>query len=270
MSESTPEQPEEPKRPDVARAFTASVRQSGEKRSPAGYLLTACLALVLAGAVALGVGAIVFHKRTPPKTVNAADRQRGTSAARTPGTPAGTPVPVRPGAPVPVTGPVGAGGKKTDGKTPATKQAGHGSKSSAGSSGGQVKAMAAVPTVQIVSYASGRCMDVQDGNTANGTPVQIWTCNGGAPQQRWSFQSGTIRSMGVCLTVAGPSSNGAPVQVAHCNGGSAQKFRLNSAADIVHSGTSMCLDVKDQNTADGTRLQLWQCGGTSNQKWHTG
>ncbi|MEV4603219.1 RICIN domain-containing protein [Amycolatopsis sp. NPDC049253] len=37
----------------------------------------------------------------------------------------------------------------------------------------------------LVSAGSGKCLDVEDGSTANGTKLQIWTCSGG-PGQRWS------------------------------------------------------------------------------------
>ncbi|MET0495547.1 MAG: RICIN domain-containing protein, partial [Actinoplanes sp.] len=29
-----------------------------------------------------------------------------------------------------------------------------------------------------------------------------------------------------------------------------------------------CLDVKDNNTANGAKLQLWTCTGAANQKWN--
>jgi hypothetical protein len=58
--------------------------------------------------------------------------------------------------------------------------------------------------------------------------------------------------------------------LAKCNGSSAQKFTLNSSNDLVNLNADKCVDVKDQQTANGTPLQLWSCGGTSNQKWHLG
>lgn len=33
---------------------------------------------------------------------------------------------------------------------------------------------------------SGLCLDVTGAATANGTPVELWTCNGGSNQQ-WSL-----------------------------------------------------------------------------------
>lgn len=37
----------------------------------------------------------------------------------------------------------------------------------------------------IVGVQSGLCLDVTGQQTANGTLIEIWTCNGGA-NQRWT------------------------------------------------------------------------------------
>ncbi|TDD50883.1 hypothetical protein E1286_11815 [Nonomuraea terrae] len=63
---------------------------------------------------------------------------------------------------------------------------------------------------------------------------------------------------------------GASIQRATCNGGSARRFVLNNAHDLVNQAADKCGDVKDKATGDGARLQLWSCGGTSNQKWRKG
>ena len=64
----------------------------------------------------------------------------------------------------------------------------------------------------------------------------------------------------------GSSADGTPIVLEPCNGGAAQRFNLNAAHDLT-SSTDKCVDVKDQQTADGTTLQLWTCTGTANQKW---
>jgi hypothetical protein len=65
----------------------------------------------------------------------------------------------------------------------------------------------------------------------------------------------------------GGSADGTPIQLARCNGGPAQRFTLNGASDLVNQAADKCVDVKDKGTTNGVRLQLWQCAGTSNQKW---
>jgi hypothetical protein len=76
--------------------------------------------------------------------------------------------------------------------------------------------------------ALGKCLDVNAGGTADGTKVQLWTCNGGG-NQNWVAQAdGTLRS---------PQSG-------------------------------KCLDVSGNNSADGTPVHLWTCiAGAANQRW---
>jgi len=121
------------------------------------------------------------------------------------------------------------------------------------------------PGRALVSHESGKCLRASG---VDGSPVQLWTCDGSA-QQRWTiFADGTIRSNGLCLaTAGGATANGTTIQVATCNGTAAQRFQLNAAADIVNLPADRCVDVRDHGTADGTSIQLWDCGGTDNQKW---
>jgi L-serine deaminase len=240
--------------------------------------MTAGLVVVLAGALAVGIGALALHNNAKnPKTSNAADKQvdadhPGKTASSSPPQ-AGAPVPV-PIAPPGKAGPGQPGGPA--GKaTPASKKSTQASQGStqhqtAGGSTPQRAQIyhASVQTVEIVGYASGKCIDVTKGQS--GVPIEIWNCDPVTDLKRWVFYSdGTVRSQGQCMTVAGGSGNGAPIEVTSCNGGSAQRFNLNNAHDLVNVAADKCVDVKDKQTGNGTPLQLWSCGGTSNQKWHT-
>ncbi|MFF4781920.1 ricin-type beta-trefoil lectin domain protein [Streptomyces griseorubiginosus] len=124
--------------------------------------------------------------------------------------------------------------------------------------------------VRVRGSASGRCIDVTDGSTAERTPLQIWDCSGAA-RQSWRFASdGTVRALGKCMDVDGGSrDDGAAVQLVTCNGTGAQRFRLNAAHDLVNVQADKCVDVKDVATGNGARLQLWSCNGGGNQKWST-
>src|SRR6185312_16340463 len=97
VSEPTPEKPEEPKRRDLTRAFNAIVRRPGEKKSVSGHIVTIGMAVVLAGAVAVGVGAIVFRPHAKPKPVAAADKRRSGSPSPSASPQAGGPQPPRTG-----------------------------------------------------------------------------------------------------------------------------------------------------------------------------
>ncbi|MEV0391097.1 ricin-type beta-trefoil lectin domain protein [Nonomuraea sp. NPDC050643] len=122
-------------------------------------------------------------------------------------------------------------------------------------------------TNRLVGYA-GKCIDVPGGNPADGSQLQIHTCNGTSAQD-WTFApDGTVRGMGMCMDVAwGSTADGANVQIANCSGNPAQQFVLSGAGDLVNPQANKCVDVKDWNSADGAKLQIWTCGGGSNQKW---
>jgi beta-glucanase (GH16 family) len=121
-----------------------------------------------------------------------------------------------------------------------------------------------------ITGLAGKCVDVAAANSANGTPVQLYTCNGSNAQQWTVGSDGSIRALGKCLDVTSASTaDGAPVQLYDCNGTGAQRWTVSGAHDIVNIAANKCLDVKDNNSADGTRLQIWTCSGAANQKWNT-
>ncbi|MFF9623416.1 ricin-type beta-trefoil lectin domain protein [Streptomyces griseosporeus] len=117
----------------------------------------------------------------------------------------------------------------------------------------------------------GKCVDVAGANTANGTPVQLYDCNG-TPAQQWTVASdGTLRALGKCLDVTGGgTADGTKVQLYDCNGTGAQKWVVTAAQDIVNPQANKCLNVTDGSTANSTRLQIWTCTGAANQKWTVG
>jgi hypothetical protein len=40
-------------------------------------------------------------------------------------------------------------------------------------------------TVQFVNSWSGQCIDLENGETSNGVPMQVWDCNASTNNQRW-------------------------------------------------------------------------------------
>ena len=120
-----------------------------------------------------------------------------------------------------------------------------------------------------ITGLAGKCVDVQGSGTADGTRVQLYTCNGtGAQTWTWAAD-GSVRALGKCLDVSGGSTaDGARVQLWTCNGTGAQKWTLSGANDLVNPQANKCLDVTGNNAADGTPLQLWTCTGGANQKWY--
>ncbi|MGC4997169.1 MULTISPECIES: RICIN domain-containing protein [unclassified Streptomyces] len=118
---------------------------------------------------------------------------------------------------------------------------------------------------------AGKCADVAAANSANGTPVQLYDCNGSAAQQWTVGSDGTIRALGKCLDLKdNGTADGTPLQLWDCAGGPNQKWVVSSANDIVNPQADKCLDVTGANPANGTRLQLWTCNGSAAQKWTVG
>ena len=78
---------------------------------------------------------------------------------------------------------------------------------------------------------NGKCLDVfGSGSTADGTLVDLWSCNGGA-NQVWNAVNGTLVNpqSGKCLDDPGFSTTpGTQLQIWDCNGGSNQQWTLPS------------------------------------------
>jgi chitinase len=122
------------------------------------------------------------------------------------------------------------------------------------------------PTGAITGLA-GKCADVAAANSANGTVIDLYTCNGTAAQQWQVASDGTLRSLGKCMDVAAAgTADGTAVDLYDCNGTGAQQW-THSGATLVNPASGKCLDVTGPSTADGTHLQIWTCGGGTNQQW---
>ena len=122
-------------------------------------------------------------------------------------------------------------------------------------------------TGQITGIA-GKCVDVAAAGTANGTAVQLYTCNG-TNAQRWTVAGdGTLRALGKCLDVTSAgTANGTPIQLWDCNGTGAQVWQAQSNGTLRNPASNRCLDATGNSSADGTRLQIWDCFGGANQVW---
>ncbi|MEU8972507.1 ricin-type beta-trefoil lectin domain protein [Streptomyces monashensis] len=135
-------------------------------------------------------------------------------------------------------------------------------------SAGLLTASPAQAATGAVTGLAGKCLDVAGANSADGTPVQLYDCNGTNAQQWTVGGDGTIRALGKCLDVTGDSvADGAQAQLWSCTGGANQKWTVTAAHDIVNPQANKCLDVTGNNSANGTRAQIWSCTGGANQKW---
>ncbi|MGX1476832.1 UNVERIFIED_CONTAM: hypothetical protein RKD50_005640 [Streptomyces canus] len=128
------------------------------------------------------------------------------------------------------------------------------------------------PTTIGVTGKSGLCLDAAGGGTANGTVVQIYTCNGSAGQQ-WRVEGDdkglhlrNVKSL-KCLDVAGNNSaNGTKIQLLTCSSSPAQTWEYNvrAATPLKNVGTGKCLDLPTYDSGQDSRL--WTCSGGTPQK----
>ncbi|MBD0843846.1 ThuA domain-containing protein [Streptomyces sp. TRM68416] len=124
------------------------------------------------------------------------------------------------------------------------------------------------PGVGPVVGLAGKCLDVRNGSSADGTAVQLSSCTGAAGQ-RWTVAPGsTVKALGKCLDVSGNSTaDGARVQLWSCNGGANQNWQAASDGSLRNPQSGKCLDVSGASSADGSLVHLWTCYGGANQKW---
>jgi chitinase len=118
-----------------------------------------------------------------------------------------------------------------------------------------------------VTGYQGLCLDVRAAATADGTPVQVYTCNGTSAQTWTLTSSNQLQSLGKCLDVTGAgTANGTLVQLYTCNGTGAQTWVHQSNGEYINSSSGKCLDDTGYG-ASGTQAQIWTCGDSSNQQW---
>ncbi|MGZ3119730.1 ricin-type beta-trefoil lectin domain protein [Streptomyces sp. H62] len=119
-----------------------------------------------------------------------------------------------------------------------------------------------------VTGVNGKCLDVDNSQTADGTEIQIWTCNGTGAQQ-WTLPGdGTIRALNKCLDVSGGgSADGTKIQLWTCNGSGAQTWQPQADGTVRNPQSGKCLDASGGTWNDGTPVHLWTCHTGTNQKW---
>ncbi|MGW3111530.1 ricin-type beta-trefoil lectin domain protein [Streptomyces sp. NPDC001091] len=135
-------------------------------------------------------------------------------------------------------------------------------------SAGALTVTPAAAATGTITGLGGKCLDVAGANSANGTAVQLYDCNGTAAQQ-WTVETdGTVRALGKCLDVTGSSTvNGTRLQLWDCTGAANQKWTVSAARDLVGQQSGKCADVTGNTSANGTPVQIWSCTGAANQKW---
>ncbi|WP_433539709.1 carbohydrate-binding protein [Streptosporangium sandarakinum] len=118
-----------------------------------------------------------------------------------------------------------------------------------------------------VKGLAGKCLDVAGANPADGTKVQLYTCNNTAAQN-WTVSGQQLKALGKCLDVAGgATTEGTKIQLYTCNNTAAQNWTPQPDGTLKNPQSGKCLDVTGANPADATPVTLWTCTGAPNQKW---
>ncbi|MEU9402363.1 RICIN domain-containing protein [Streptomyces sp. NPDC048242] len=125
------------------------------------------------------------------------------------------------------------------------------------------------PMVVHVHAASDKCLEVGGGKKDNGTPVQIYTCNGSAGQ-KWTIRGDSLVNVnsGKCLDVkSGSTANGTAVQIQTCATRASQQwtYGTHGTTGLRNQGLGKCLDLQDY--ANSRDARIWDCKGTDPQKF---
>ncbi|MFE5814519.1 family 43 glycosylhydrolase [Streptomyces sp. NPDC056479] len=139
---------------------------------------------------------------------------------------------------------------------------------------------AATPTAYaLVNRNSGKCLDVNGGNTADGTDIFQWTCTGGA-NQRWKVEdlgddtnrlvnvaTGKVMDVSDCS-----ATDGADIRQWSWLNNKCQRYRLVFTASgdhvrIVNESTGKVADVADCSAANGADVRQWTWLNNNCQQW---
>lgn len=119
-----------------------------------------------------------------------------------------------------------------------------------------------------VTGIAGTCLDADGNQTADGTKLQIWSCNGTGAQKWTRTAAGALVGPGgKCVDVAGAATaNNTPVRLWTCNGTKAQEWSFSDGQ--LRSALGGCLNVKNGSSTTGTAVELYECvPGAASEAW---
>ncbi|KAL4265377.1 Carbohydrate-binding module family 13 protein [Pleurotus pulmonarius] len=117
-----------------------------------------------------------------------------------------------------------------------------------------------------------KCLDVRGNVQSNGTPVQIYDCNG-SPAQSWVIHPGStnvqLKGTNFCLDAGSSPGNGVGMKVWQCfDNLPAQQWFFTDDNRIALENQGLCLDLTNGNLTNGNQVQTWQCtDNNNNQAW---
>ena len=137
---------------------------------------------------------------------------------------------------------------------------------------GPVRAGSVTVTESVHAANVARCLD------AHVSAVQVWACNGTAPQ-KWALfhvpghnsqylvvNQGSHSCLDADASTVG--QNFSKIRAKSCDGLSAQRWQLGSGGTLVSAPDGFCLDAEASESGhDGQTVQTFGCAGSSNQVW---
>jgi PKD repeat protein len=78
----------------------------------------------------------------------------------------------------------------------------------------------------VTLFGGTRCLDASGGKGADGSPIIIWTCGNGQPNQSWTLTAANeLKGInGKCMTINGSSAAGTGMVLGPCSGSIVQKW----------------------------------------------
>ncbi|KDR84318.1 hypothetical protein GALMADRAFT_205989 [Galerina marginata CBS 339.88] len=122
------------------------------------------------------------------------------------------------------------------------------------------------------NFNTNKCMDVRGAKYANGTPVQIYDCNG-TGAQKWVLNKGSTKvqlaGTNFCLDAGSTPGNAVGMKIWQCYDNlPAQQWFYTDDNRIALEGKGLCLDLTNGVLTNSNQLQTWKCtNGNNNQVW---
>lgn len=121
-----------------------------------------------------------------------------------------------------------------------------------------------------VTSAATTCIDTDNGQTADSTKIQIYTCNRTAAQQVALRDDGTLRILGKCVEATNSGTeNETPIQLMTCKGTPNQLWQARANGSYLNINAQRCLERPNNTLSIKTQLQLWDCVDVDAQRWTT-
>ncbi|KAF4604588.1 hypothetical protein EYR40_003362 [Pleurotus pulmonarius] len=118
----------------------------------------------------------------------------------------------------------------------------------------------------------GKCLNVKGDAMANGTPVELFDCNGSVGQN-WSIVKGQTKvqlaGTNFCLDAGSEPADGVALKIWTCYDNlPAQDWWYTNDSRIAVTSKGQCMDFRDGLFVNNNTVQTWKCtDNNTNQVW---